>query len=207
MRSLFLLVLFWVCVAQGQDTPMSYEETKVFTEAVITAARNTQSISSNFVQHKHLGFLDNDIETSGNMVFKAPNLIKWEYTKPYNYSVVFKNNQLHINDGGTKNTIDIGSSKMFKTINNLIINSVKGNVFDEAMFDISYFKTEQHNKVSLASKDKKLAEFILKFELLFDKKSHHVVQVKLMEPTGDFTRIVFKNRMLNPTLSDAVFSN
>ena len=141
------------------------------------------------------------------MAFKAPGLVKWEYTKPYQYSVVFKEDKLLINDGGNKSKVDIGSSKMFKKLNELIVNSVKGNMFDDAEFEISYFKTSKANKAIFVPKDKKISGYIASFELLFDKKDAAVLEVKMVEPSADFTRIVFSNRILNSNVSDAVFSN
>jgi len=207
MRSFFIVFLLVAFGVQAQETAMTSSEISVFTEGVKSEAKNTKSITSDFVQYKHLDFLSNDIETSGKMIFKAPNLIKWQYTAPYNYSVVFKDDKLLINDGGTKNTVDIGSSKMFKKMNVLIVNSVKGNMFDDDVFEISYFKTATNNKAVFIPKDKNLAEFISRFELLFNKKDNQVEEVKLIEPSYDFTRILFKNRILNPTVADAVFSN
>ena len=98
----------------AQETSMSASEIDVFKAKVEASAASTQTIQSDFVQFKHLDFLSNDIETSGSMSFKSPNKVRWEYTKPYQYQVIFKEDKLLINDGGTKSKVDIGSSKMFK---------------------------------------------------------------------------------------------
>ena len=68
----------------------------------LSSQQNYQLLESDFVQYKHLDFLENDIETSGKLAYKAPGLVKWEYTHPYQYSVIFKKDELLINDGGTK---------------------------------------------------------------------------------------------------------
>lgn len=191
----------------AQENAMSTSEISSFKEKVIASAKTTNSIKTDFVQYKHLDFLANDVETSGKMVFKAPNLVKWEYTNPYQYSVVFKEDQLLINDGGTKSKVDIGNSKLFKKLNQLIINSVKGNMFNDADFTVSFYKTAQYNKAVFIPKDKKIAGYISSFELLFNKDDAQVHEVKMVEPSQDFTRIVFNNRILNGAIDDSVFSN
>ncbi len=133
--------------------------------------------------------------------------MKWEYTSPYKYSVIFKDDKLFIDDEGDKSKIDIGSNKMFKGLNSLITNSVKGNMFDDNAFDISYFKVDDFYLVKFIPKDENMLQFIAKFELKFDIKTSDVTEVKMMEPSEDYTKIVFKNKTRNTTLDEAVFNN
>jgi len=186
---------------------MSEVEVNTFKKQIEEVSKNTKTIIADFVQFKHLDFLTEEIETSGEMAFKAPNWVKWEYTKPYKYSVIFKNDVLLINDGGTKSNVKMSSSKLFKKLNQLIINSVTGDMFDDEQFEISYSKKESYNNVVLVSKDKKLANFIKTFELHFNKKTGAVLEVLMIEPSGDYTKIVFSNRVDNSTLSDEIFTN
>lgn len=191
----------------AQESAMTASEISSFKEKVIASAKSTNSITTDFIQYKHLDFLANDVKTSGKMVFKAPNLVKWEYTNPYQYSVIFKEDQLLINDGGTKSKVDIGNSKLFKKLNELIVNSVKGNMFNDADFRVSFFKSPKYNKAVFIPKDKKIADYIASFELFFNIDDAQVNEVKMIEPSKDFTRIIFKNRTLNIAINDSVFTN
>lgn len=201
---LFLFVSSQVSLAQ---TPMSENEISAFKEAVYQLDGNTKTIASNFIQYKHLSFLDNDVKTLGKLVFKVPDLIKWEYTSPYKYSIIFKDNQLFINDEGDKSNIDIGANKIFKSLNNLITNSIKGNMFDDDAFDISYFKIKDYYLVEFIPKDENMNQFISKFELKFSIKTSDVSEVKMIEPSGDYTKIVFKNKTRNTPVNDEAFNN
>ncbi len=209
MRNYILIItLLIISIAtQAQETEMSISEIKTFRAQISKVSKSTTTITSDFIQYKHLDFLTSDIETSGIMAFKAPNWVKWEYTNPYEYSVIFKDDQLLINDGGTKSNIKMGSSKLFKKLNKLIINSVTGDMFDDDTFKVSYYTTSEYNKVIFVSTDKKLAKMIAVFELHFNKRNGAVVEVKMIEPSQDFTRIVFLNRVLNNKISDEVFTN
>lgn len=205
-KVLLMVFLFVSTVTFSQETAMKTSEIESFKTMVVKASKEANTIKSDFIQYKHLDFLDNDIETFGALQFKAPGLVKWEYTKPYEYSVIFKEEQLLINDGGTKNAIDIGSSKMFKKLNQLIINSVKGDMFSDDDFNVTYFKTDKASKAVFIPKDAKMLEYIASFELLFDTKDGAVTQVKMIEPSQDFTKIVFSNRKINTPIDDSVFT-
>ena len=186
---------------------LSASEQAYFKEIVRKTAQSTKSIQSDFTQTKQLSVLDNAIVSEGHLTFKAPNLVKWEYTKPYQNTAIFKDDKLLVNNEGKKDEMDLNSNRLFRNLNTLIVNSIKGDMFDESQFQISYFKKEQDYLVKFIPKDKRLKKFIERFELFFDKDSGQVKKVKLIEPNEDYTLIVFKNKHLNGTLSDSVFKN
>jgi len=201
------LLLFVGFAAFAQEQKMSDREVAVFKQSVNAVSKKITSLSTDFVQYKHMDFLAKDIETSGKMVFKQPNLLQWQYKKPYNYSIVFKNGKILINDEGKKSAMDVGSSKIFGKLNKLIVGSVSGEVFDDNEFSISYFKTKDNNITRLIPKDAALKKYIKLIELTFDKQDATVTQVRLMESSEDYTKIVFKNKILNAKIDDSVFNN
>lgn len=186
---------------------MTDAEIATFKQDVNVVSKKIKTLSTDFVQYKHLDFLSKDIETSGKMVFKEPALLSWQYKKPYNYSIVFKNGKILINDEGKKSAVDIGNSKIFARINKLIIGSVSGNMFDDKEFTISYFKLKGQNLAKFIPKDATLKKYIKQIELTFDKEEATVVQVKLLESSEDYTRIVLKNKVINAKIDDSVFTN
>lgn len=207
MRNIYTLLFLCIGIQiSNAQKSLTTEEINTFKSAVEKLDGNTKTIVSDFVQYKHLSFLSNDVETQGKLAFKVPGLVKWEYTSPYKYSIIFKDDKLFIDDEGDKSNIDIGSNKMFKGLNSLITNSVKGNMFDDNAFDISYFKVDDFYLVKFIPKDKDMLQFIAAFELKFDIKTSDVTEVKMIEPSEDYTKIVFKNKTRNTTLNEAVFN-
>ena len=201
------LLLLTVFSAIAQEQKMSTAEITSFKNEVNAVSKNTKTLTADFVQYKHMDFLSNDIETFGKMSFKAPGMLLWQYTKPYQYSVVFKNNKIFINDAGKKSSMDVGNSKMFAKLNKFIVGSVSGNMFDEKEFAISFFKTAKHNITKLVPNDAAIKKYISSMELYFDKKGSMVTEVKMTEPSGDYTKIVFKNKTANAQVPDSVFTN
>ena len=108
---------------------------------------------------------------------------------------------------GPRVNVDIGNSKLFKKLNELIVKSVKGNMFDDEDFIVSYFKTYEANKAVFRPRIKKLQVILLLSNFISIRTDGTVLEVKMVEPSADFTQIVFSNRNLNSTLSDAIFSN
>ena len=202
---LFLSVLS--IAAFGQEQKMTESEITTFKQTVNVVSKKIKTLSSDFVQYKHMDFLAKDIETAGKMYFAAPNMLKWQYKKPYNYSIVFKNGKILIDDEGKKSAVDAGNSKIFGKINKLIVGSVNGDMFDDKEFTISYFKTKTNTITRLLPKDNSLKKYIKQIELTFDKEDATVIQVKLIESSEDYTKIVLKNKTINGKIDDAIFTN
>lgn len=206
--NILLIAFFFLLSFKGIcQTPLSTSEQETFKTKVQETAQNTTTIVSNFVQTKHISVLDNEIVSEGKLVFKAPDLVKWEYLKPYQNTAVFKDDQLLVNNEGKKQTIDLGSNKLFRSLNSLIVNSIKGDMFDESQFELTYFKLDEGYLVEFVPIDKRLKKFIASFELKFSKSSAQVEEVKLIEPNSDYTLITFQNRKVNTTVPDSDFKN
>ena len=207
IKLLSLFFVFFTSIGFAQEQKMSDTEMKAFRQNVSAVSSKIKTLSTDFVQYKHMDFLAKDIETSGRMAFKQPNLLHWQYKKPYSYSITFKNGKILINDEGKKSAMDVGSSKIFGKLNKLIAGSVSGDMFDDKEFIITYFKTKTNNVARLIPKDAALKKYIKQIELTFNKEDAMVEQVRLVESSDDYTRIVFKNRILNAKIDDSVFSN
>jgi outer membrane lipoprotein carrier protein len=209
MRNLLFLVVLIAhnSLLFAQESNMNNAEIADFKAKINETSKATNTIQSNFTQYKHLDFLSNDITTQGKMAFKVPNMVKWEYTEPFKYSIIFKDDKLIINDSGTKSNMDLGNSALFKKLNQLIVNSVKGNLFQDSDFTMSYFKSSNYYKVIFIPKDEKIKSYIASFILFFDKEQADVMEVKMVEPTNDYTRIVFTDRLINKPLDNEVFTN
>lgn len=199
-------MLAFICSGISQ-TKLSASEEEDFKAKVQKTAQSTQTIVSDFTQTKHLSVLANDIYSTGKLVFKAPDLVKWEYLKPYQNSAIFKDDLLLVTNEGKKDKIDLSSNKMFRSLNSLIVNSIRGDMFDESQFDLAYFKSDAGYLVKFVPKDKRMKKFMASFELTFSQSHGEVNQVKLIEPNDDYTLIIFKNRKVNTMVPETVFNN
>lgn len=202
----YIFVFLLAFVSVNAQTKMNANEAGTLRELVKNKAANTKTITSDFVQYKHLDFLSNDIESSGKLAFKAPDIVSWKYTSPFSYTILFKDNQLFINDDGNKSKMDLSSNKLFTQLNQLITASISGDMFISEDFTIDYFKIDGNSLVHFSPKDPQFSEFIKVFHILFSSEGA-VMEVKMIEPSNDYTQIIFSNRVENQTIPDAVFAH
>ncbi|MFC3159709.1 outer membrane lipoprotein carrier protein LolA [Chryseobacterium arachidis] len=117
----------------AQNTAMSGAEAKAFVTKISSETKEIKTLQADFTQTKKMDFLDKSIVTYGKMSLKTPNILSWKYTKPYQYSIVFKDNKIFINDQGKKSSVD-AKSKTFEKINKLIVGSSNGQMFNDPEF-------------------------------------------------------------------------
>ncbi len=199
------LVFVLLSLLAFSQTPMSEAEKKAFISQTSSESKAIKTLQSDFSQVKKMDFLDKDIVTYGKMTLKSPNMLSWKYTKPYQYSIVFKENKIFINDQGKKSTVD-AKSKTFEKINKLIVGSASGKMFDDPEFIVRYFKTGSTNIARFLPKSQQLLKYIKQVELVFPKNQSTVSQVNMLEASGDTTTINFKNTKVNAPVSNADFS-
>ena len=204
--NLSLVFFLFVGLTGFSQNHLSEPELQEFKIKVKENAKRTETIVSDFTQSKHLFVLDHVITSKGKLIFKSPNRVRWEYVDPYLNVAIFKDNQLLVDSEGKRQNIDLGSNKMFRSLNSLIVNSIKGDMFDESQFDLTYFKFEDYYMVTFVPKDKRLQKFIASFEMKFSHDFAEVDEVKLIEPNEDHTVITFHDRKVNVPVDDVAFN-
>ncbi len=204
-NSFVILIIFLFSATLSAQTPMTPAEANALKTSVKRQAEASTTITSDFTQYKHLDFLSDDIESKGQLAFKSPDMVKWEYVEPFSYAIIFKDNTLYINDDGNKSNMDVGGNKIFTQLNQLITASIRGDLFDDDQFEISYFNQDDNSLVHFMPKDAQFAELIKAFHMTFNP-SGEVIEVKMIEPSNDYTQIVFSGRKTNQSLADAVFT-
>lgn len=206
MKYILLFCTLFTFSLLAQETKLTAQELSAFKQRVEQETKSLKSIRTDFEQSKHMAFLSNDIQSKGKMYLRSDGSLKWEYTSPNVYSVIFKNNSILINDNGKKSTVS-GEQDMFKKINHLISGSVSGKLFDDKEFNISYYKSGKNILVKLIPNNKTLKKYISEVDLYFPQQDATVSKVKLIEPSGDFTLITFINKELNVQIDPSIFNH
>ncbi|GEN75879.1 outer membrane lipoprotein carrier protein LolA [Chryseobacterium hagamense] len=203
-----IFITIGLCVSGfffAQNTAMSGAEAKAFVARVSSETKEIKTLQSDFTQTKKMDFLDKNIVTYGRMSLKTPNMLSWKYTKPYQYSIVFRENKIFINDQGKKSAVD-ARSKTFEKINKLIVGSSNGQMFNDPEFSVAYLKNGSSNIARFTPKSAQLLKYIKQIELYFPKNQSTVSQVNMTEASGDTTNIVFKNTRINAPVAASEFS-
>lgn len=207
MRIIKILVFFITVTAVSQNSQLSDSEVNSFKQDVASQAKDLETLSSDFTQTKHIQLMEENSVSKGKLYYKSPDILKWEYHSPYNYKILFKENQLFINDNGDKSVTSLRSNKLFEKLIGLISGSVNGKLMeDPENFDITYFKSGEKVSAVIIPKDASLKKMFHEIILIFDK-DNRLNSVQLKEEEGDYTQIDFKNIKLNAQLENSVFEN
>lgn len=207
-KIIFATLLFGITLTGfGQERPMTNEEKIAFKKEVVNNTKDIKTLSADFVQYKNMSFMSKEIESNGQMKMIIPNKLLWKYNAPFVYSIAFTDNKITINDQGKKNKIDIGNNKKFAKINTLIVGSISGNMFDENEFSIKYFNNKNTRIVKLMPLSKEIAQYISEIVLYFNEGQNTVSEVKMIEPSKDYTRIIFSNIKINSKIDEKIFTN
>lgn len=201
------ITAIFACAFQaGESGFAKMKDREAFRKGVDQMAAATQSIQASFQQEKYLSILSDKIVSEGNIDFKKPNLLRWEYHEPFEYGIILNGKEMAIKDEGKVNSFDIASSQTFQQINELIIHSVQGNVLDEKKFEIEYFENEALYLAKLLPKEAQMAKFLKGIDIYFDKKDFTVAKIRLVEAEDDYTLISFSDKKMNAQIPDEHFA-
>lgn len=206
MRIIKIFIYLFTAVAFSQS-PLSNGDLKSFTRAVAIESNNLESLSGDFVQTKYIQLMEESAVSKGKLYYKAPNVLKWEYSSPFNYKILFKENQLYINDDGDKSITSLRSNKLFEKLVSLISGSINGKLLaDQENFDVSFFREGGKVSAVIIPRDASLKQMFSEIILIFSE-DHRLNSVQLKEEEGDYTQIDFKNIKLNQKIDPAIFEN
>ncbi len=182
------------------------ENAASFKEKLNKLTENTTSIQSDFTQEKHLSFLSENIISKGKFAFKTPNLLRWEYAEPINYIIVFNDKNILISDDGKISSFDTQSNRMFSEINNMMVGTIQGSLFnDSERFNVKYFESEKQYLLELEPKMTEMKGMLKTIKIVIDKTDNSVASIKMIETSGDYTKIDFVNRKLNQSINGNLF--
>ena len=193
-------------VAEAQSSLSPLDNPDSFRKKLEQMSTQTNAIRAQFKQEKYMDILSNTIQSEGEILFRKPNLLKWAYHQPFQYTIVLDGKEIKVKDEEKTNTFNITSSKVFKQVNDLIVSSVNGKILQEDKFDIDYFQDAKNFVAFMEPREEQMKKFVSKIELFFDKNDFTVNKIILREPNADYTLIQFLNKKINSSISDEEFN-
>ena len=171
------------------------------------ANQGLNTLQCDFDQEKELSFLEDKVFSSGKFYFQKKDKIRWEYEKPYTYIIVMNGSVIRIMDGEKTNRQDASSSRLFSSINAVMTGIIDGSaISNDQYFSSTFFESATQVKVELVPAMAGMKDFISSIELYLDKSDSGVESLKIIEKSGDYTLIMFKNKKLNAPIPVSVFS-
>ncbi len=210
MKSRYICLMLALVLSAGYQTLTAQERKPVADPAELIsqinkAAADTKTIESDFIQEKELSFLQDKVTSHGKFFFKKDNQLRWEYTSPYQYTIILNNGRIKVIDEGKANTFDATSNRMFSEINEIMMGVVNGTVLNSGKFKTEYFDGGSHYILSLVPLSEGMKDFLARIEISVNKKDFTVDSIRMIEKSGDYTNIIFQNKVLNGEIPDKVF--
>ena len=191
----------------AQNGTLNSSQKQAFKTSVIEKSNDIKSFSAEFSQTKHMKTMEGSPESQGKVYFKSPNTLKWEYIKPYDYQLLFKDSKLFIVEEGQLSEVDLSSNKLFDKMGELVAGSVNGKILmADKDFDITYHHAGENVKALIIPKDLNLKGMFKEIWINFNKE-HLIRSVRLIDPSGDYTEISMKNIKINQPIPPSVFEN
>ncbi|WP_052599967.1 outer membrane lipoprotein carrier protein LolA [Aureispira sp. CCB-QB1] len=207
IRYTLFLIAFLAYTSSFAQTFKPMKDSKAFQQKLHSIAASTNSLQSDFVQTKHIDVLSEDIESHGKLFYKANNKLRWEYTEPLEYLIILKDGKVSIKDEGKVSSYDLSGNKTFQKINEMMIGSIQGDLLvNEEDYQYEFKESNTAYLVIMTPKQKKVQEFMKNINIYFSKKDYSVEQVKMVEQSGDYTLMKFKNKKNNANIPEQTFS-
>ena len=188
-----VLIIAFISIGWGS----SWEELKSTTGIV-------DSVSAEFIQEKHMRILVRPLVSSGVFYFQAPASLRWEYQKPLKNILIMHGNRIEryvvTEDGIIKESG--GNLQAMQVVLEQISQWLGGRFDENPMFSA---KLEPGSKIILAPKEEAFAKMIRRIELELSQRAGVIDTVTIYETDDSFTRLIFKNTVLNKPLNDALF--
>lgn len=206
MRIISSIIFFFILFsAYSQNNFVLVNDVESLNKAIKENSLKVTSIKSDFEQHKVLSMLEETLISEGNFLYKKENNVKWQYTSPFEYTIIIANGKFMINNEGRISEFDLNSNEMFRQINNMIITAISGDFIDNDDFSVIFKENNNFYLAELMPVEETVSEMLEAINIYFNKKNLGVEKVKFIEPGDDYTLIVFKNREQNITFNNNEF--
>ncbi len=145
----------------------------------------------------------------GVMYYGKTGKLRWEYTSPYTYTFLINGTNVMLKSSKKKDVIDIQSSRIFKEIARIMMNSVTGQCLSSKEdFAVTMFRSNDDKEwlAELVPQKKQMKQMFSLIRLHIDPKQNVVTKVDMTEKTGDSTSIQLMNTKINTPIDGKVFN-
>jgi outer membrane lipoprotein carrier protein len=173
-------------------------------EKIKRANLECTSISSDFIQIKHLSFMNEDVSSSGKFFYSKPDRLLMKYEQPAGDLMLINKDQLVMIAAGKYSKASAKSSSKARAMKNILSSCLQGNV---SLIDGVTLSCEEtaDSYVITAKLKKKTKSGINKIVLNYDKSDLILAVLRMEESDGSYTAYKLVNKILNQSVDDGVF--
>jgi len=206
-RILLLISMLLLATGPARADSASPAATAALFSSLEKTAGGVKTLSSDFIQEKHLSMFKTVLSSKGHFYFQKPDLLRWELTAPVASGFVLKGEK------GRRWHQRTGRTESFQISQEPVMKLVSDQLFAWARADFSWLKKEYRISVidnspvalRLEPRSAATAGFLHHLLISFSADGRYVRSVELHEKDGDFTRIRFVNTAVNKNLKADLF--
>jgi outer membrane lipoprotein-sorting protein len=208
MRKLYFFVLCVLFASAAQAQPKGFTAVKdasSFQQNLTKANAAVQTITADFLQTKNMALLSEKIKSRGKFYFRKSDKVRIEYTSPYNYLLVMNGGQIMVKDEQKTSKVNTRNSKTMQSVNRIIIDCMRGSVFQNPDFKVVAYENGSNYLLSLVPANDAMKKMFRQIDVYLNKKNFDVDRFTMTETGGDFTDMDFSNTQHNTALNENLF--
>ena len=175
-------------------------------ERVVERQRALQTLEAEFVQHKESDLLLDAVESTGVFLFRAPDLVRWDYRQPDAMVVVFAEDTVttYHPDQARAERIKV-SKKQRRFVRVLAGTQPLDDLTSHFSMTLADPGGQANYLLTLRPVGNMLSKKLRSVEIEVDRELFLPVVIEYNEADGDSTRYEFRNLTINPEIEESRF--
>ena len=206
LRSFVILLICLSALSAMGQTKLTSEQEKQVLAKMDQSSNALRSLQCDFVQSKRMKILSKEMQSKGILYFKKPDKIRWQYTKPYDYTFIMNGDKVQLKSAKSTKNIDIQGNKIFRQISTIILNTVTGGgIKNSSDFNVELYKSGDVYFAKMLPKKKEVKQVYSSIEVYFNSALTMVETIKMIEKSGEYTTVKLVAPKLNAIINESVF--
>ena len=173
-------------------------------EGLKTAAGTVTSVRAGFTQEKHMKILTRPLVSEGILLFQGPDSLRWEYKHPVQSILLLHNGETRRFVKKSGRLVEDASANLqsMQVVVQEITQWLNGRFDDNPAFAA---RLEPGRRIVMEPREESFARLIQRIEVLLSDRPAVIKSVMIFESEDSFTKLAFKDVILNEKLDDALF--
>jgi len=173
-------------------------------EALKSSAGTVTSVKARFVQEKHMKILARPLVSGGLLLFQAPDSLRWEYTQPIESILLLHNGKTRRFVKRNADLVEDASAGLqsMQVVVQEITQWLNGRFDDNPAFAA---RLEPGRKIVMTPREASFARLIQRIEVVLSDRPAVIKSVIIYENKDSYTKLNFKDVLLNQKLDDVLF--
>ncbi len=194
LQLMILLLMAFLCIGWADSLEGIKRETGKVT-----------SVSAEFVQEKHIKILARPLISRGTFQFQPPGSLRWEYKSPVKSILLMHKGKTKQYIQGNEGIIEATGAHLQSM--QIVLKQITGFLSGSFSEDLFIATLKPGRNIVLTPKEKSMSRFIRRIEIALSDQAGLIESVSIYESEDSFTKLMFKNALLNQKISESLFKN